>query len=69
MDSDDAVDVLEEIEDEEIKDKIIEMMDVESSEDVLLIQSYDDDTIGSMMTTNYIEINKDFSIKDAMRLV
>lgn len=67
MDSDDAVDVLEEIEDEEIKDKIIEMMDVESSEDVLLIQSYDDDTIGSMMTTNYIEINKDFSIKDAMR--
>ncbi|HPX32106.1 MAG TPA: magnesium transporter [Erysipelotrichaceae bacterium] len=67
MDSDDAVDVLEEIEDEEIKDQILEMMDEESSEDVLLIQSYDEDTIGSMMTTNYIEIHKDLSIKDAMR--
>ncbi|MGI6608877.1 MAG: magnesium transporter [Erysipelotrichaceae bacterium] len=67
MDSDDAVDVLDEIEDEDIKDKIIEMMDEESSEDVLLIQSYDEDTIGSMMTTNYIEINKNLSVKEAMR--
>ncbi len=67
MDSDDAVDVLEDIEDDHIKDQIIEMMDVESSEDVLLIQSYAEDTIGSMMTTNYIEINKDLSIKEAMR--
>ncbi len=67
MDSDDAVDVLEDIEDEQIKDQIIEMMDEESSEDILLIQSYDEDSIGSMMTTNYIEINKDLSIKEAMR--
>ena len=67
MDSDDAVDVLEEIEDNQIKDRIIEMMDEESSEDILLIQSYDEDTIGSMMTTNYIEIHKDLSIKEAMR--
>ncbi|HPW53426.1 MAG TPA: magnesium transporter [Erysipelotrichaceae bacterium] len=67
MDSDDAVDVLEDIEDDQIKDKIIEMMDTESSEDILLIQSYDEDTIGSMMTTNYIEINKNVSIKGAMK--
>ena len=35
------------------------MMDAESSEDVLLIQSYDDDTIGSD-DYKHIEINKDF---------
>ena len=55
MDSDDAVDILEEI-DDETEDKIIDLMDSESSEDVLLIQSYNDDEIGSKMTTNYIEI-------------
>ncbi len=64
MDSDDAVDILEEI-DDETEDKIIDLMDSESSEDVLLIQSYNDDEIGSKMTTNYIEIKKNMTIKQA----
>ena len=65
MDSDDAVDILEEI-DDETEDKIIDLMDSESSEDVLLIQSYNDDEIGSKMTTNYIEIKKNMTVKEAM---
>ena len=65
MDSDDAVDILEEI-DDETEDKIIYLMDSESSEDVLLIQSYNDDEIGSKMTTNYIEIKKNMTVKEAM---
>ena len=64
MDSDDAVDILEEI-DDETEDKIIDLMDSESSEDVLLIQSYNEDEIGSKMTTNYIEIKKNMTIKQA----
>ena len=64
MDSDDAVDILEEI-DDETEDKIIDLMDSQSSEDVLLIQSYNDDEIGSKMTTNYIEIKKNMTIKQA----
>ena len=65
MDSDDAVDILEEI-DDETEDKIIDLMDSQSSEDVLLIQSYNDDEIGSKMTTNYIEIKKNMTVKEAM---
>jgi len=66
MDSDDAIDILDEI-DDSIEDKIVDLMDEESSEDIKLIQSYDEDEIGSKMTTNYIEIKKDMSIKEAMK--
>jgi magnesium transporter len=66
MDSDDAVDVLEEI-DDTIEDKIVDLMDDESSEDVKLIQSYDDKEIGSKMTTNYVVIHNNMTVKQAMR--
>jgi len=36
-------------------------------EDISLIQSYDDDEIGSQMTTNYIAIRHGSTIKQAMR--
>ncbi len=66
MDSDDAVDILDEI-DDETEDKIIDLMDNDSSEDVLLIQSYNENEVGSKMTTNYIEISKNMTIKEAMK--
>lgn len=66
MDADDAVDVLEEV-DEETRKQLIELMDEESKEDINLIRSYDEDEIGSKMTTNYIEISRKLSIKQAMR--
>ncbi len=66
MDADDAVDVLEEV-DEETQEKIISLMDDESSQDIKLIQSYEDDEIGSKMTTNFVVIKNDLSIKQAMK--
>lgn len=66
MDADDAVDVLEEV-DEETRKQLIELIDEESKEDIKLICSYEDDEIGSKMTTNYIEIDRSFTIKQAMR--
>ncbi len=67
MDADDAVDVLEEIEDEETREQIISLMEPEATEDINLIRSYDDDKVGSMMTTNYVSIPKSATIKEAMR--
>ena len=67
MDADDAVDALEDIEDEEEREKLISLMDQEASADVRLIKSYADDEIGSRMTTNFIVISRDFSVKQAMR--
>lgn len=66
MDSDDAVDVLEEME-EDVSDKLIELMDDEASEDVELIQSYEDDEVGSRMTTNFILIKKGLTVKQTMK--
>lgn len=53
MDSDDAVDLLENLEDED-KKEIVEHLDEEAEKDVRMLLSYDDDEIGSYMTTNYI---------------
>lgn len=66
MDSDDAVDILESF-DEEIGEKLVSLMDDESSRDIRLIQSYDEEEIGSKMTTNYIAIRKGLTVKKAMK--
>ena len=65
MDSDDAVDVLDDLEEED-KDKIVKQLDQDSAEDVRMLLSYGEDEIGSSMTTNYICIRKDMTIRQAM---
>ena len=68
MDADDAVDVLEDVEPERRED-LINLIDEEAKQDITLICSYSDDEIGSKMTTNYIEIEKDITVKQAMKSV
>lgn len=65
MDSDDAVDVLEEM-DEDVQEKIVSLLDSDAGEDVRLILSYEDDEIGSRMTTNFIVVRRGLSIKETM---
>lgn len=67
MDADDAVDALEDIENETTQETLIALMDDESSEDIRLIQSFEEDEIGHMMTTNYVTIRESFSVKEAMQ--
>lgn len=66
MDSDDAVDLLEEI-DEDVKEKLRPILDEDVKADIKLINSYDEDEIGSLMTTNYICISRSLNIRQAMR--
>ncbi len=66
MDADDAVDVLEELDDEK-RQELLELIDPEAAEDIQLIDSYEDDEIGSKMTTNFVAIGKNLTIKQAMR--
>ena len=66
MDSDDAVDILDDVGDE-IEEKLVKLMDREMSRDIKLIRSYEDDEIGSLMTTNYVSIKKGLTVKQAMR--
>ncbi len=67
MDADDAVDVLEDLDEAQQAAIIQHIDDEEAKEDIRLIQSYEDDEIGSKMTTNYIAICRGLSIKQAMR--
>ena len=65
MESDVAVTVLREIE----KDRralLIELMDEDARKDLRMVASYDEDEIGSRMTTNFIEIRENLTIKQAM---
>lgn len=64
MDSDDAVDFLEEL-DEDVKKQLCPILDEDVKEDIHLINSYGDDEIGSMITTNYICIKKTLNIRQA----
>lgn len=64
MDSDDAVDILEKLSDTDRK-RIVALLDNDAKQDVSMILSYEDDEIGSEMTTNYIVVNKNLTIKEA----
>ena len=66
MDADDAIDILEELDDAQAEE-IMRHMDEESRADISLIKSYDDDEIGSKMTTNFIAIVRGLTVKQAMR--
>ena len=65
MDADDAVDVLEQI-DDEYAEKLVSLLTKKTSRDIRMIRSYDDDEIGSKMTTNFVVIHRDLTIKQAM---
>ena len=65
VDSDDAVDVLEEM-DDSTREKLKGLLGEEANADIELIQSYDDDEIGSKITTNFIEIKNSLTVKQAM---
>ncbi|MDO5548550.1 MAG: magnesium transporter [Eubacteriales bacterium] len=66
MEAETAVDYLRQLSREE-RNLLIDLMDAESRHDLFLIGSFDEDEIGSKMTTNYIEIRLGLNIRQAMR--
>ena len=66
MDSDDAVDAMDDL-DLSTRKRLVDLMDDNSSHDVKLIMSYSNDEIGSLMTTNYIVIKNTLNIRQAMQ--
>lgn len=68
MDTDDIIDVLEDLDDSQ-RSELIELLDEESLEELKLIESYEEDMIGSKMSTNYIAVEIGVSVKDTMKKV
>ena len=67
MDADDAVEALEDL-DEETRSEIFELIeDPEIKEDIEMIVSYEDDTFGSRMSTNFIAVKRTQTIKETMK--
>lgn len=60
-----AVDVLRQMEKEE-RDSLIDLMDPEVCREIKLLSSFDEDEIGSKMSTNFIVIPETSTIKEAM---
>lgn len=65
MDADDAVDLLESLS-EDLKERIRCKLNKDVIADIKLISSYEEDEIGSLMTTNFVCINNKLSIRQAM---
>ena len=68
MDVDDAKDVLDEL-DSDTQDEVKDLIEGEIKDDLKLIDSFSEDEIGSIMTTNYIQVTTDLTIKEAMKEV
>ncbi len=65
MSLDDLTDILSEIEEEE-RHKIMNLLSKEDADDVKELLVYDEDSAGGIMTTGYIEINKNMTAKEAI---
>ena len=66
MDADEALEALEEL-DEDTRDEVLELIEEEVKEDIQLLDSYGEDEFGSVMSTNFIVISRDLTVKQTMR--
>ena len=67
MDADDALEALDDL-DEQTRSEILELIeDEEIKEDIELLESYEDDEFGSRMSTNFIAVKRNLTIKQAMK--
>lgn len=65
MAPDEAADLLAELE-EQTSQEILEEMDVEPKADVAELLEFDEDTAGGLMNTEYVALNENASVEDAL---
>ena len=66
MDADDAQEILDDL-DEGMRSEVLDLIDEEIKDEIELIDSYDDDEFGSVMSMNFISISRELTVKQAMR--
>ena len=65
MPADEVADILDELEDEKAE-LLLKEMDTESSQEVRELLEYDDDLVGSIMTTDYLAFSADMSVAEVL---
>jgi len=66
MPADEAADILDELEDEKAE-ILLKEMDLESSQEVRELLEYDDDMVGSIMTTDYLAFSAGKTVEEVLR--
>ena len=65
MPADEVADILDEME-EERAEELLSEMDTESSEEVRELMEYEEDTVGSLMTTDFIHFNESMTVEETI---
>jgi magnesium transporter len=65
MPADEVADILDELEDEKAE-SLLKEMDTESSQEVRELLEYDDDLVGSIMTTDYLAFSATMSVAEVL---
>ncbi|WMJ86780.1 magnesium transporter MgtE N-terminal domain-containing protein [Anaerocolumna sp. MB42-C2] len=68
MPSDEAADILEEIEDTRVE-KLLEQMQTENSSEIRELMEYDEKTVGSVMTKDFISFLPDITVEKALAYI
>lgn len=66
MSLDDMADILSKLEEEE-REQVMELLSQEDADDVKELLIYEEESTGGIMTTGYIEVNKDMTAKEAIK--
>ena len=69
MDSDDAVDLLQYLEDTDEDYDLVNLLSPKKRAELKKLWNYEDDEIGSSMSNSFIELSKNMTVKDAMKKV
>lgn len=67
MTPDDATDVINELDEDDKASEYLSLLDKDAKEEISRLSEYEDDTAGSVMTTNYIEVSSGLDVKEAMK--
>lgn len=68
MDNDEIADLLDGLEDEE-KEKILVNLEKDDAEEVQELMKYEDETVGSIMSKEFVSFNVDVSIEDTIDII
>ncbi|HAM10461.1 MAG: magnesium transporter MgtE [Bacteroidetes bacterium GWE2_41_25] len=68
MPADEVADILDELEDDKAE-LLLKEMDMESSQEVRELLEYDDDMVGSIMTTDYLSFSADKTVEDVLQVL
>ena len=65
MDTDDIVDVVQDLP-QDLKNKVTSTFDEETKTEVVKLANYQEDTVGGLMTTDFIEVSGDLTVRQAI---